>query len=329
MMRRCWLLTLMTVWVAGAGCAGTSRRPDVALADRPWAQPGDPAAAPAQRQVSLPPERSAATAPARPGAVQPEGLSKYFPGLQRDQGPASAESVAASPRPSRFGPGRRAKSTQTYTTDARSTLYRGGPEPSILPVSLRIPADNSSDRSVNATQAEVARPKEEARPPAPADATPTAPAEVETPTPPPPTDPVPPDVKKSSELPTVDPRERPRLAPAGATQAEPRPNVDPGAGQPRPTQQSPSTGDMNRSLGLPAPTLPPAYYRKGTGTASVSPQSPPPPVVLASPQSSPRAVSEVAKTGTTRAWKQNCFCRMVRKVCKIGEFAKSSTARPR
>ncbi len=150
----------------------------------------------------------------------------------------------------------------------------------------------------------------------------------------------------------VDPRERPRMTRTPTVPADPaaaetdgpqaKPAAEPtrvAAASPRSAADAqtvramPSVADPGNSLGLPQPMLPASYTRHDSVAVRGTGQSQPGPV-LASPQvapssqAKPSAQSAATPTGATKTWRRPCFRRLVRRMCKLGEFANPPTAAP-
>ena len=157
-----------------------------------------------------------------------------------------------------------------------------------------------------------------------------------------------PEPKATTETPLVDPRERPRMAanppaPAATTGAdEPKsigdepmmrsspPPPTPAPAQPAPDARAikaaPSAADPDNSLGLPAATMPASYTQHNSIAVRGSYQAPPGPV-LASPQVGPSPQSAAQPTAA-KTWKRPCLRRLIRRMCKLGEYANPPTAQP-
>ena len=333
MKRRCGLLFLLALWAGTSGCATSARRSD-----------GTPIfGSSAWNQAPAPPQAVMASSGSGPGvatgtASKSEGLARYFPGLKRVA--TEPPKVAARHRPTWFGlrPNKGA-GTQTYMTDARAGLNQGVPEPTALPVALQVP----TDRAVTPANAEAVQPDPPARssandagssPPPGRDSPssdipdfggkPSAPGEDEVNPLPPAAEPGPPAaaVERTPQLPMVDPRDRPSVDPTN------------------PTAGPPSDEKAVQAANQPADPLEPTSGSAQPTTQVAKPieiQAPPKPV-LASPQSAPpKPSSQVTPTSqvkpspqseTTHAWKRPCLRRLIRKVCKLGEYANPPTAAP-
>ncbi len=335
-MMRLGLVGLMAI-VIGSGCAGTARRNDGALVFKPHAWSAAPA--PTQVEVaSLPADRADRAAF---GTVEPQGLSKYFPGLRK--GTPEPAQVASKDRPSWFGPRKTKAPAQTFTTDTRAGLDRrlSSAEPSLLPVALRVPTDPSvtttaaedlkSTPAVNPepVAAEASKPSKDDLDPMP----PGARSDAEKP------------IDRMPEMPAIDPRKElvpaTETAPAASEKREEAPADDlKKQADEKARQAVPATADPTRPLGLPDPMMPASYVRRETmsapehvhhshadapspGPVLASPQVQPSSRVAPSPQAGPKPVAAVPK------WKQNCLCTLIRKTCKFGEFAKLPAAKHR
>ncbi len=372
--KRYGIVALLAFWVGGTGCAGPARR-DMFSKSRPDAF----AEAPAPPQVTIasptvrPDGRVVATAAGSRSDAQ--GLSKYFPSFRR--APTEPVKVASTSRPTWFGL-RKPKISQVYTTDARVDLNRKPFEPSMLPVALQVPTDHS----VTPTSAEGSTPVVDPAPappssvkPRPVAETPPSPAEAEAPKAPAvevaelaPASPVAgaptPGGQGMPDVPPVDPRERPRMGPAGGVNPDAPPATAPNPveakadrepaearketvanrkGDEKAVQAAPPAATAANSLGLPEVTLPAAYFRHETMAVRGSSHGP----VLASPQIQPtsqakptpqaRPTSQAKPTPRAQASPQSgikatkqrpCLRRMVRKKFKLGEFASPPTAQP-
>jgi hypothetical protein len=307
MLRRCWIVGALALWVGGSGCTTTARRTDgpTALSSRIWGEA--PAPAPPQRQVALPPEREETPT----ASTSSTGLAKYFPGLRRN--PVEAPSTAEPGRPAWFSSIRRPKPTQVYMTDARSGLTQGMAQASALPVAIQIPSDRASDSAVTPAKAEQLTTSSDLLAPIPASdpektaskadmpppladsaGTPPGPGDQETnPLPPaagPGTEPTaPPVVNQMRDLPPVDPRERPRLSSMAAPTAPSGPKTQSPDGQKSDDQAMkafPATAGSATSPDSPDPTTLTGFLRKlgSAGRATPHLHST---TVLASPQSLP------------------------------------------
>ena len=316
-MRRLGILALLALWAGGSGCAGTSRREAGAPSskDRAW----DQAPAPPQAAVTSPPARGEDSVFARSDA---SGLSKYFPGLRK--GRAGPVKVAGASRPSWLGLRRLKATNQVYMTAARPASQRETAEPSLLPVALQVP----TDKSVAAASAEVVSepapsadgPKPEADP-APSANTPDAVASAA----------IRPGHENGYPLPQAAGGDPIKVA-AGMPEV---PTVAPIA-KPEAVaaQVAPTGADPFQSLGLPGPLLPASYVRRDTMAARGTTQSPAPAPgpVLASPQVQPTArvapTPQSSKAPAAKTWKRPCFRRLIRRMCKLGEYANPPTAKP-
>jgi hypothetical protein len=310
MLRRCWIVGALALWVGGSGCTTTARRTDgpTAFSSRIWGEA--PAPAPPQRQVTLPPEREETPV----ASAAPTGLSKYFPGLRRN--PVETPSPAAASRPTWFSFNRRPKPTEVYMTDARSGLTQGMTQASALPVAIQIPSDRAADSSVTPARAETVTASSDlvapTSPSAPVansaskgDVPPPLTGSAATPPGPGPGDQAAnpqlpaddlgaglaanPAVNRMPELPPVDPRERPRLssmteitAPAGLMAQSPQAQKSDNQA----TKAVPAASDSATSAESPEPTTLAGFFHKlgskGRATPHLQPTT-----VLASPQSVP------------------------------------------
>jgi hypothetical protein len=332
MMRRCWIVGALALWVGGTGCTTTATRTDVptALGSRYWSE----AAAPPQRQVSLPPEREDTSAT----STGPVGLAKYFPGLRRGQ--ADSANVAADGRPAWFSFTRRQRPTQVYTTDARSGLNQGMAQATALPVAIQVPSDRASDSAVTPTRAEKTTAASDLNTPAPASDTEKSAAKADMP----PlgadvaattpangdqaTNPLPPAeapdaapagpvvVSRMPGIPSVDPRERPRLSSPAVYGTSSGPQVESAIGQKSDNQAQraiPSTPGLAASDDSSDFPILAAFFRKVRGTTHAhptavyaSPQSLPSPQAKPSPQVAPRP--QVKPSPQVIETTHNCVC---------------------
>ncbi len=348
MMRRCYFVGLLAIWVGASGCAGTARRPDGSSIFA--ARTAIEAPAPLQRQVAVPPERTELVAQT---ATSPVGLSKYFPSLRRNQ--TESPKIASSSRFTWFGLRSKGTTQQIYTTDARASLNRVGPEPTALPVSLQVPTDNAvtptsaeavtsgSPRSATETPKSVGSDTLAGAPSRALDfgGIPSKPGEDEVNPLPPAAEPAAPptaSVNRMPELPAIDPRERPRLgdpAPNLASTA-PNPNQEPALAQTsddHAVKAITGPADPTSMTASPEATVPASYSThhhsaKAQKTVLASPQglpSPPPPKPTPQAKPSPQglATSQSCEETTCKyhKWKKPCFCRLVRKILKQGEYA--------
>lgn len=344
MMRRCWILGALALWVGGSGCTTTARRTDgpMPLSSRIWGE--SPVPAPPQRQVSLPPEREESPT----GSTASTGLSKYFPGLRRN--PVDPLNVAGASRPARFSFARRSKGTQVYTTDARSGLNPGMAGASMLPVAIQVPSDRASDAAVTPARAEQVATPTDLNTPAPAPDPEKSVAKAEAPpiladtagNPPgagaeeshslPPAEvpearPAGPAVvNRMPELPAVDPRERPRLSSPAVYGASTNPQGPPITGQKSDDQATKAFPATPESSDLPILT---ALCRKVRGTAHNHPTA-----VLASPQSlpapHPQPTQQVAPSPSPQFLEtshtcvcENCGAKIGKKPCLLKRMGKA------
>ena len=361
MKRRCGLLLVVAFWAGASGCSSTARRTDGSpiFGPKAWNE----APAPPQKLVAAAPARSA---DAEEPAARPDGLARYFPALRRTN--PEPPKVATRHRPTWFGlrPNpNKVVGTQTYMTDARAGLNRPGAEPTALPVALQVPSERGfADRAVTPTNAESIRPATAPRSTGSEDSStppgrdlvasstpgipdfggkPSRPGEDEVNPLPPAAEPNAPAAVASRmpELPTIDPRERP-TTPGPEAKAEPvdvatqdeqavkaaTPPVGPDpldSTQPVSYSTEPTTQVAEASKGpAPAPET----------TVSATPQTIPPKphthvkpsAVKPTSQVKPSPQSEAAPA--SHAWKRPCLRRLIRKVCKLGEYANPPTAAP-
>ncbi len=281
-------------------------------------------------------------------------------------------------RPSWFG-FRKPRPPQTYLTDARSSELRSSAEPSLLSVALQLPTAKVSDKSVTPTSvdlsenpagavaganpvpsnpdsstaetsplsttepqlvvAPITADSKEVKPPA--EVQPAVPSEAISER----------SEDASVEVPTNDPRERPRLAvdspisapmPEANPAAEEQKATDRIASKPTDPSEVPSSGEVNaakvvpspadpsNSLGLPPATVPTSYLRHNSVAVRGSDQAPQPPPVLASPQveAAPRSVKAAPTAASKKTWRRPCLRRLIRRIGKLGEFANPPTAQP-
>jgi hypothetical protein len=364
MMRRCWIVGALALWVGGTGCTTTATRTDgpTSLGSRYWSE----TPAPPQRQVSLPPEREETPAT----STAPVGLAKYFPGLRRN--PAEPTNVATEARPAWFSFTRRQKPTQVYTTDARAGLSKNMTQVTALPVAIQVPSDRASDTAVTPARVEKTTATSDLNAPAPASDAEKSAAKADMPplgtvvaatTPPgtgdkgnnslppaegPDTAPAGPvAANRMPDLPPVDPRERPRLASPAVYGTSSGPLVQSPNGQKSDDQALkaiPSTAwssTSDDSTDLPILT---AFFRKVRGTTHThsttvlaSPQSLPSPQAKPSPQVAPRPPvkpsPQVIETthncvcencGAKIGGKKPCILKRMRKAIFQGETAAPS-----
>lgn len=335
MRRRSEILLLIGLLAGASGCAGTARRDDGTsiFGPRAWNTPP----APPQRPVTL---TSASTTTADPSSRR-EGLSKYFPGLNKKSASTTGTEVAATKyRPTWFGL-RPPKSSGdlTYMSDPRGQLNRSGPSPTALPVALQVPSDRaSSDRLVMTTAAETTTDG-----PAPSAGSSSGDSLASST--------VPPDFGGKPSRPGEDevnplpPAAEPGTEAAIANRMPQVPLVDPLADASASTTASrtgskddPASDDLAVKASTPeAETTEMAQAAKSTqSTAQVKETSKvvlPPNGVYPSPQAEPPKPTSQVKPSpqaqpTAHTWKRPCLRRLVRKVCKMGEFADPPTAAP-
>ena len=339
MKRRCALILMLALAAGTTGCATSTRRPDGSqmFGTNAW----DQAPAPPQSVLAPTNSRPVSAAESTP-KPKPEGLARYFPGLQRNS--TETPRVAARYRPTWFGlRPNKVVETQTYMTDARAGLGHPGPEPTSLPVALQVP----TDRAVTPTNAESARPEPSSNSPAKEVASskstlpdplasglpdfggkPSGPGEDEVNPLPPAAEPGTPAAVagRMPELPAVDPRERPRMDP------------------PKSEEGSSSDEKAVKATVPPADPLEPTSYSTQPTNQTAKPIEVPTPstTVLASPQSAPREhvhkskaksparpspqvtptsqVKPTPQSEATHAWKRPCVLkRLIHKSCKPGE----------
>ncbi len=225
--RRCWIVCLLALWASGIGCSGMTRRDDGSIGSRSGRSLG--AASPPQTQVMLPPERAGSSAgvadlgaPANqvPDRVN-SGIARYFPSLARaTSAPAPASTsilTQGNNRPFSWFGLRKDRPSQIYTTGVRVPAGQAGPEPTLLPVALQVPA-RTGDGAVLPTSAEVpaAAPGDDLALPGPS-ATP--------------------EVLPSPSAPAIDPPAAPKDSPPSPTEP---PAADPKAPEPpAPTPPAP------------------------------------------------------------------------------------------
>ena len=349
MKRRCWIMISMALLVGSSGCAGTARRDDGSsvFAPRAWNAP----TAPPQRAVSLTPDGTLAAADS---AAPRFGLSKYFPGLAKNQ--AETPTLAsAKPRPTWFGlrPAKPA-ATVTYMTDNREHLNRSGPSPTSLPVALQVPSDRmTADRQVTPTSGEtISQPPSQARV-SDGDAA-TKPSEEVVATSSRPIDfggePSKPGEDDVNPLPPAAETGTPA---AVVNRMPPTPSIDPMSSPSAERQASISGSDDNsasddqaikasappvEATSPVAPDVPKPTSKQAVVTPQVvtptskvyaSPQGPAPdPAKHVHPTSQAKPSPQSASATDTHHWQRPCLRRLVRRVCKMGEFADPPAAAP-
>ncbi len=353
--------------VGATGCASSAHRETNGLMSSRAMSRINGRTAPKQIQVSLPPEQPDLFAAVAPKTDQ-RRLSQYFPGLGRPAGnkaevvkagqgaamtksvdPTESKVAASTHRPAWFG-FRKPRGVQTYLTDARSASSRSLVEPSFLPVALQLPQNRVADSAVTPTNVELPASQPDVPNTDAASSSPTEPqladkpvearnAEATTPKEN--------TAEPAPEVPTVDPRERPRLpatvadSTGTARDDQPEPKATESA-QPseselaerpprtdsRAVKATPTAADPENSLGLPPATLPASYTSRQSIAVRGTTQSPQPPPVLASPQVEASPQSSVVPTRATKTWRRPCLRRLVRRMCNLGEFANPPTAKP-
>ena len=252
----------------------------------------------------------------------------------------------ASYRPTWFG--LRPKPAQVYTTDARAGVNRyNGSEPSTLPVALQVPTDTA----VTPTNAETIRTDVPATAPVPDfGGKPSKPGEDEVNPLPPAAEPGTPAAiaNRMPEVPAVDPLAAPKVEtpePSAANPAVKAAAVVAPTADDKTVQVNSSSSDASRPAGLPEATMPASYgvaqvdtktittghHHKATSAVMATPQSDPKPPVTPTSQAKPSEQSETCTEKNCcegQGWKRPCLRRLVRRVCKMGEFASPPTAAP-
>ncbi len=348
MRSRIRMVFLIALLAGTTGCAGTARRDDGSsiFGPRAWNAPPSPP----QRAVTLTAGQPDAVIDPAPRRI---GISKYFPDLLK-KAPKTPQTtvVATKPRLTWFGlrsPKPAVTPTTTYMTDTREHLNRSDNVPTALPVALQVPTDrpaSESDRMVKAAGAENVADQAPSRPiddqanaaPSVPDfgGKPARPGEDEVNPLPPAAEPGTPEaiVNRMPQIPAVDPLSNP---PAEPKAPEPASSAVVAASDDQAIKASTPPDDTKPPVEGPKPVeAPKPATSQIVETSKIASPTPP---VYASPQSSPPKPTVVVKhaphvkaspqgAAFSETWKRPCLRRLVRKVCKIGEFADPPTAAP-